>query len=92
MSAVNVVLLIFNMLPVYPLDGGQTLRSLLWFKLGPIRSLFYASAVGLVGCAGLLVYALVNQSIWATILVLLIGSYCWRAFKAARQAVAEGRG
>src|SRR5271170_7500929 len=27
---INTTLLIFNMLPVYPLDGGQILRSLLW--------------------------------------------------------------
>src|SRR5207244_8277628 len=31
---IDVGLLIFNMLPVYPLDGGQILRSLLWFVLG----------------------------------------------------------
>jgi len=92
LSLINVVLLIFNMLPVYPLDGGQTLRSLLWFKIGPVRSLLYASGVGLVGAAGLLGYAILNRSIWIGILVFLIGSNCWQAFKAARQAIAEGRG
>ncbi|MFZ1218065.1 MAG: M50 family metallopeptidase, partial [Chthoniobacterales bacterium] len=46
---INLLLLIFNMLPVYPLDGGQILRALLWFPLGEIRSLQIASVLGLVG-------------------------------------------
>src|SRR5689334_3328198 len=36
---INAGLLIFNILPIYPLDGGQILRSLLWFVLGRARSL-----------------------------------------------------
>src|SRR5207253_3596718 len=36
---INLGLLIFNMLPIYPLDGGQILRSLLWFVVGRARSL-----------------------------------------------------
>ena len=48
---INLGLLIFNMLPVYPLDGGQILRALLWFPLGEIQSLRIASVVGLIGGA-----------------------------------------
>src|ERR1700733_999044 len=35
---INAGLLIFNILPIYPLEGGQILRSLLWFVLGRARS------------------------------------------------------
>ena len=45
----NAVLLIFNLLPVYPLDGGQILRGLLWLKVGPIRSLKSSSVIGFGG-------------------------------------------
>ncbi len=31
---IDVGLLIFNILPIYPLDGGQILRAVLWFVLG----------------------------------------------------------
>src|SRR3954462_15889929 len=42
---INLGLLIFNILPVCPLDGGEILRSLLWFPLGEIRSLQIASVI-----------------------------------------------
>src|SRR5947207_1878841 len=49
---INLALLIFNMLPIYPLDGGQIFRSLLWFVLGRARSLMVATIVGFLGIAG----------------------------------------
>ena len=46
---INGVLLLFDLIPVYPLDGGQIVRGLLWFKVGPIRSLKAASMIGFGG-------------------------------------------
>jgi Zn-dependent protease len=50
-TLMNYGLLIFNLLPVYPLDGGQILRSLLWFKLGKSRSLRVVTIFGFFGIA-----------------------------------------
>src|SRR5216683_2722878 len=49
---IDLGLLVFNILPIYPLDGGQILRSLLWFVLGRARSLMVATILGFVGVAG----------------------------------------
>ncbi|MGD1089074.1 MAG: site-2 protease family protein [Verrucomicrobiota bacterium] len=81
---INLVLLIFNLLPVYPLDGGQILRSLLWFAFGRARSLMIASIVGFVGVAGLIAYALWAQSVWLGILCAFISLNCWNGFQQAR--------
>lgn len=81
---INLALLVFNMLPIYPLDGGQILRALLWFWLGPARSLQVAAGIGLVGTAGLAVLAFFLKSIWVGLVVAFIGMNCWAGWQQAR--------
>jgi Zn-dependent protease len=52
LAFINTGLLIFNLLPIYPLDGGKILWALLWFIIGQARALMVASAIGLVGTIG----------------------------------------
>ncbi|MDB6092899.1 MAG: Peptidase [Verrucomicrobia bacterium] len=80
----NLVILIFNLLPIYPLDGGQILRSLLWFFMGKARSLMVASVLGLIGGAALAVWAVRAQSIWMGMMILFLLSNCWAGFKYAQ--------
>lgn len=81
---INTVLLIFNILPIYPLDGGQILRSLLWFPLGRARSLYIASIIGFVGVVGFIGLAVIMKSIWLGILCFFILMNCWRGLAEAR--------
>ena len=81
---INLYLLIFNMLPIYPLDGGQILRSLFWFVLGRARSLMLATIIGFVGVVGFICIALWMQSIWFGILSVFILMNCWSGLKQAR--------
>src|SRR5271167_1868476 len=80
-TIINVSLLIFNMLPIYPLDGGQIVRSLLWFVVGRARSLMVATLIGFVGVAGLIVLALRIASVWFGVLSFFILVNCWAGLK-----------
>jgi Zn-dependent protease len=85
---INLGLLIFNILPVYPLDGGQILRSVLWFFLGRGKSLLVASAIGFVGVFALALFALNMGSIWMGILTFFVFTNCLRGWKQARAMLA----
>ncbi len=84
---INVAILIFNLLPIYPLDGGQILRSLLWFPFGRIRSLQIASVIGLAGGALLTIYAFTTGSIWLVFMTFFLLTQAvtgWQRAKALR--------
>ena len=88
---INLVLLVFNLLPIYPLDGGQILQSILWFFVGRARSLMVASVIGLVGVAGLFILALVGQSLWIGIVAGFILLNCLAGLRRAREMASEER-
>ncbi len=80
----NLWFLVFNLLPIYPLDGGQILRSLLWFALGRARSLMAAAVIGFIGVTGLIILALWVHSVWFGFIAAFILVNCWSGLKQAR--------
>jgi Zn-dependent protease len=58
LASANYILLIFNLLPAYPLDGGRTLDALLGAVLGGVWSTRIVATLGLMVAAGVVYYAL----------------------------------
>ena len=81
---IDIGLLLFNMLPVYPLDGGQILRSLLWFVLGRGRSLVVATVLGFAGIAALVGLAVWSRSLWTAAICVFLLMNCWNGLQHAR--------
>jgi Zn-dependent protease len=88
---INSRLLIFNILPIYPLDGGQILRSLLWFLIGRARSLMVAAILGLLGVSAFIGLALLGgsirhggDSIWLAAIAVFMLMNCWGGLKHAQ--------
>lgn len=82
--AINLLLFWFNMLPVYPMDGGQLLRAILWKPMGLQRATMLAAQAGVVGGAGFVVYGIMNQFFMLIILGLFGASSAWQQYQAAR--------
>lgn len=67
----NLCLLVFNLLPFFPMDGGRVLRAVLCSRMHVSRATLLASRVGMVGAAGFVIYGFVAGEEWGWILVAI---------------------
>ena len=81
---IDIGLLAFNILPIYPLDGGQILRSLLWFVMGRARSLMVATVLGLLGILAFFGLAVYEQSFWIIAISIFMLMNCWAGLRQAQ--------
>ena len=56
----NIVLLLFNLIPAFPMDGGRILRALLAIKLDRVTATNIAATIGQVMAIGFIIIAVVD--------------------------------
>ena len=88
---VNIVILCFNLLPIYPLDGGQIVQSILWFFLGRATSLRIVAIMGVVAAAVGVVVAASYREYWLVVVALFIGWQSFHGYRVARYLASRER-
>jgi len=78
LAMVNIILVVFNAIPGYPLDGGRILRAIIWARTGNLRkATFITTRIG-VGFSFLLIgfgIILLFQGVWSAFVFFLIGIF-----------------
>src|SRR5690606_15982788 len=82
----NVVLLVFNLIPAFPMDGGRVLRALLAGRLGMVRGTRIAVRVGQALAVGLAIVGLQGN-----VMLVLIAAFVFLGAEAEYAAVRTGR-
>jgi stage IV sporulation protein FB len=86
----NIVLLGFNLIPAFPMDGGRVLRAILSSRIGLVRGTRIAARIGQLFAFGLGLFGL-----WASPMLVLIAGFIYLAADGEAKAVetrAAGQG
>lgn len=73
--ATNLGLLLFNLLPFFPLDGGRCLRALLAMRVHPNRATMWATSIGIGGGIVMVVAGLLRSDL-ENLIGVVIGLSC----------------
>lgn len=84
-TIMNVVILGFNLLPIYPLDGGQMLHAILWFFIGFAKALRVVAILGIIAAVILAVLFYRVGNYYGLLIAAFIGWQSVRGYRLAQQ-------
>jgi Zn-dependent protease len=92
----NILLLLFNLLPCFPMDGGRVLRALLSIRLGMLRATEIAAKLGLVLAVVLMVVGFKSNAMLVLLALFVIFAgqaelrgIRWREAQRRQQAILQ---
>ena len=83
LAAVNVWLVLFNLIPAFPMDGGRVLRALLAMRYPRVRATEIAGSIGQVAAFGFGFLGLVSGNV----LLIFVAIFVYLAASAETQAI-----
>jgi hypothetical protein len=87
---ISYCLLLFNLLPIFPLDGGQMLQAAMWPKLGWHQSMLWTCMIGMIGAVPLVILGLFNIQGFGLLVILIMASCFFTCLMQRRQLIAMG--
>ena len=72
LGGINIFLVVFNMIPAFPMDGGRVLRGLLATRFGPIRATNIASGIGQFFALAFFVFGLISGNFILALIAVFI--------------------
>ncbi|MGB3633212.1 MAG: CBS domain-containing protein, partial [Rubrobacteraceae bacterium] len=72
LGGINIFLVVFNMIPAFPMDGGRVLRGLLATRLGPVRATNIASGIGQFFALAFFVFGLLSTNFILALIAVFI--------------------
>jgi Zn-dependent protease len=72
-------LLLINLLPIFPFDGGRIVQACIWSRLGYHRAGQIAATTGMIGAIGIGLAGLFTEESWLFIMIAVFGyATCWQ--------------
>lgn len=91
LAAMNLFMAVFNMIPIYPMDGSRVLRAGLgWYGMEFTSATEVVAAVGKVLSAGMMAFGVAAAFLGAVqfgVMLLFMAAFCWFAGEQERQAI-----
>ncbi len=83
---ISYLLLLFNLLPIFPFDGGRILQAYLWPRKGYIRSMEIATGTGMIGAIAVGLFGLFVEE---SMLLLMIAVFGYMTCRQTRLVLRE---